>query len=647
MALLQQILSLPFIVSFFFFALLVPFFIYIRTKDTEGNTSGFIVLSVFLFIKNVICNIFTDRLVWTVALIAFFAVTACVFILPYKKRRVWLYLLIVLNVFVSAVLIAQPLFKALEFFTEPVLYGFLLLDLVAIAVLWLLNKQYSETITHSVLNAIVPYALASMLIYTVLGLLIGFRADVYTRFITPLSYWWLVYAALRFLREHDAQMIAATNYYEETFDSLYNLFIKTGTVLKDSFEAEDILRSLNEAIHEEIHADGSMIFMVDEFDEQLAAKAYAGNYPPPVALPEGLPKKENRIVSWMKHIQFDYASNILGECAKSRKNIYIPDAAADSRIVQNGDEDFLRITSFIAVPLMVEDKVMGVYTAVKTQPGTYFSENDFDRTKILANFGTISLSNFLRFLEVKERSNIQQSADTAAQIQKAMLPKKLPQYKTLQLGAFLQPSVGVSGDYYDVIQTRKDRVVIVIGDIAGKGIIAATLLVMIRALLHLICNTPRDMATVLDWVNRGITGKIDFDHFATLSLMAVNLETGEMEYANAGHQPMLIYRRATNSIETIEIQSLPIGVEKNTEYARKMIKLNNGDIVALYTDGLIECMNEQGKQFGRKTLSNIIIANKDLAAKEIVNKIKSEVSTFVGTVRQHDDQTILLFKINL
>ncbi|HOT60186.1 MAG TPA: GAF domain-containing protein, partial [Spirochaetales bacterium] len=465
MAFLQQIVSLPFIISFFFFALLVPFFIYIRTKDTEGNTSGFIVLSVFLFIKSVISTIFTDRLVWTVALIAFFAVTACVFILPYKKRRVWLYLLIVLNIIVSAVLIIQPMVKALEFFTQPILYAFLVIDLAAIAVLWFFNKKYSETITHVVLNAIIPWALASMLLYTVLGLLIGITADIYTRFITPLSYWWLVYAALRFLREHDAEMVAATNYYEETFDSLYNLFMKTGTVLKDSFEAGDILRSLNEAIHEEIHADGSMIFMVDEFDEQLSAKAYTGNYPPPIALPEGLPKKENRIVSWMKHIQFDYSSNILGECAKSIKNIYIPDASLDSRIVQNGDEDFLRITSFIAVPLMVEDKVMGVYTAVKTQPGTFFSENDFDRTKILANFGTISLSNFLRFLEVKERSNIQQSADTAAQIQKAMLPKKLPQYKTLQLGAFLQPSVGVSGDYYDVIQTRKDRVVIVIGDI--------------------------------------------------------------------------------------------------------------------------------------------------------------------------------------
>mgnify|MGYP005840801157 CR=1 FL=1 len=647
MTYLQQLLTSPIVLSFFFFAVLIPFFIQIRSKDTEGYSAAFIVLCIVLFIKDCIGVFFPDKLIWFIAVTAFFTVTACAFTLPYRRLRIWLFLLVFINIVSSLLVVLQSFISALAFFSQSAMPVLWLLDLAAILVLWLANKKHSETLIHDVLNIVIPFALVTMVLYAGFGILLGHTSQVFTHVIAPASSWWLVFTALLFYKKQDKEMVVATNYYEETFDSLYNLFIRTSTILKDSFEAEDILRSLNEAIHEEIHADGSMIFLVDEFDEQLAAKAYTGNYPPPFALPEGLPKKENRIVSYMKHVQFDFASNILGECAKTRINIYIPDAFNDGRIVQNGDESFLQISSLIAVPLTVEEKVMGVFTAVKTQPEAFFTEKDFDRTKMLANFGTIALSNFLKFLEVKERSNIQQSADTAAQIQKAMIPKKLPQYKTMQLGAFLQPSTGVSGDYYDVIQTRKDRVVVVVGDIAGKGIIAAILLVMIRALLHLICNTPRDMATVLDWVNKGITGKIDFDHFATLALLSINLENGEMEYANAGHQPMLIYRRATNSIETVEIQSLPIGVEKNSEYSRKMIKLNNGDIVALYTDGLIECMNEQGKQFGRKALSNIIIANKDLASKEIVNKIKSEVSSFSGSVRQHDDKTILLFKINL
>ncbi len=184
-----------------------------------------------------------------------------------------------------------------------------------------------------------------------------------------------------------------------------------------------------------------------------------------------------------------------------------------------------------------------------------------------------------------------------------------------------------------------------IGDVAGKGVAAALVMVMIRSILHLVTNTSRDMATVLDWINRGITGKIELDHYCTLSVIGIDMVTGEVEYSNAGHQPLLIYRHASNSLETVEIESVPIGVEKNTEYARKILKLADGDMAIMYTDGIVEAMNDQGRQYGRKMLSSVITKHKDLAPKDIVARIKSDVSGFVGSVRQHDDQTVLVFKM--
>ena len=118
-----------------------------------------------------------------------------------------------------------------------------------------------------------------------------------------------------------------------------------------------------------------------------------------------------------------------------------------------------------------------------------------------------------------------------------------------------------------------------------------------------------------------------------------------MEYANASHQPLLLYRRATDSIETIEIKSVPIGVERDSEYSRKALRLADGDLVVMYTDGIVEAMNEQGKQYGRKSLSQVVTRNRDLAPKEIVNRIKSDLESFVGSVRQHDDQTVLILKM--
>ena len=270
-----------------------------------------------------------------------------------------------------------------------------------------------------------------------------------------------------------------------------------------------------------------------------------------------------------------------------------------------------------------------------------------DRCKLRADFGSLAVSNIFSYLEEREKSGLERSADIAADIQKSILPKKLPQYPGLSLGAFSTPARGVSGDYYDLIQTRPDRLVCVVGDVAGKGVSAALIMVMIRAILHLITNTNKDIATVLNWVNKGITGKIDLDHYATLGVVAVNTVTGELEYSNASHQPALVYRMATDSIETLDIKSVPIGVERNTEYARKALKLGDGDILVLYTDGIVEAMNEQGKQYGRKGLSQVVVKNRGLAAKDIATKIKSDLSAFAGLVRQHDDQTVLVLKMKL
>ncbi|HPE36350.1 MAG TPA: PP2C family protein-serine/threonine phosphatase, partial [Spirochaetales bacterium] len=110
---------------------------------------------------------------------------------------------------------------------------------------------------------------------------------------------------------------------------------------------------------------------------------------------------------------------------------------------------------------------------------------------------------------------------------------------------------------------------------------------------------------------------------------------------------VLVYRRASDSIESLELKSVPIGVERTTEYGRKALRLSDGDIVVLYTDGIIEAMNEQGKQYGRRGLSQVVTRNRDLAPKEIVAKIKSDLSAFVGSVRQHDDQTVLVLKMKL
>ncbi|PKL25583.1 MAG: hypothetical protein CVV47_05880 [Spirochaetae bacterium HGW-Spirochaetae-3] len=622
-------------------------FLALRKKDAEGQARSFIVAVAFLAVRDVFLAVMPIPAVAFLSDVVYFGFVAFLVMAPYEGFRTWLVATLAINTAVFG-LYAVRAFGVFAVFVPDSAFGIVFaVDVIAMAFSGIANGRDNEDGSRRLVSKTwLPISMI-MAVYTVCYMTLGGENALFSRVVAPLSYGWLIMVGLIDLRIHDDEKLAAISYYEESIDSLYNLSFRVGTVLKGSFSTEDVLGSMNEVMISETGADGGSIYLVDEFDDIIVAKAYSGTFPPPFALPESLPRKPARVESYMKHAQFRLGETILGDVAKTGKNIFAPDVSVDGRFAINGDEEFLRLSSFMAVPLMVEDKIIGVSAMAKVGNGEPFGEAAFDRFKLLANFGTLAVSNFFSFLEANERSGIERSAGIAAEIQRTIIPKKLPQFPSLSIGAFTAPARGVSGDYYDVIRTREDRIVGVIGDVAGKGVQAALIMVMIRSILHLITNTNKDIATVLDWVNRGITGKIDMDHYATLGVVAVNIATGELEYANASHQPLLVYRRATDTIETIDIKSVPIGVERATEYQRKALRLGDGDIAALYTDGIVEAMNDQGKQFGRKSLGQVIAGHRDLAPKDIAGKIRAELASFIGGARQHDDQTILIFKMKL
>jgi sigma-B regulation protein RsbU (phosphoserine phosphatase) len=649
----SQVIMSPLLSRLSVLACAAALFFSLRKKDAEGRSGSFLLIIAVLVVRDAFLAVVELPGAPYLTDLLYFSLAAFMVMAPFERSRLWLIATIAVNVAAAGLYAAHAYLGLLPSFPAAVFPFVPMAGASLVAVSGAVNAADRGDGARRLMGETWPVVFACLGAYAVAAYFLGYGSPVFAGLVTPVSYAWLLVVALVDLRDHDAETIRAVSYYEESIDSLYNLTFRVGTVLKGSFTTEDVLGSMNEVMIAETGADGGTIYLVDEFDDIIVAKAYAGTFPPPFPLPESLPRKQNRVESYLRHAQFRLGETVLGDVAKTGKNVYSPDTARDPRFAAlraesaNMGEDFLKTSSFMAVPLMVEDKIIGVSAVAKVKADDQFDEAAFDRFKLLANFGTLAVSNFFSFLAANERSAIERSAGIAAEIQSTIIPKKLPQFPSLAIGAFTSPARGVYGDYYDVLRTREDRVVGVIGDVAGKGVQAALVMVMIRAILHLITNTNKDIATVLDWVNRGITGKIDMDHYATLAIVALNVVTGELEYANAAHQPLLVYRRATDTIETIETKSVPIGVERSNEYRRKALRLYDGDVAVLYTDGIVEAMNEQGKQFGRKSLGQAVARNRDLAPKEIAGKIKSELSAFIGGARQHDDQTILVFKMKL
>ena len=249
---------------------------------------------------------------------------------------------------------------------------------------------------------------------------------------------------------------------------------------------------------------------------------------------------------------------------------------------------------------------MACISALKRAENQHFTDLDFQHLKTFADYASITIDNLYTYLEVLEKRQMEQEVDIAAQIQKRLLPAELPQLPRRPWPCTACPARGVSGDYYDVLPLDGDKVALVICDVAGKGIPAAMVMVMIRSIVHLLVTPGRDAAATLTEINQGITGRIEIDHFATIGVLIYDQDRPGSQYANAAHLPLMVYRHRTGTLGKLDAKGLPIGVERDASYELKNLRVEPGDVLVLCTDGIIEAMNADGQQYTLGRLKAVI-----------------------------------------
>ncbi len=406
-----------------------------------------------------------------------------------------------------------------------------------------------------------------------------------------------------------------------------------------------LLEKINGSVIKETAADGGAILLIDEFEDLISVKNLQGTFPPPYKLDSNLPHKIARVEANFRFAQFPLNETIFGITASSGKAELITDPISDSRIFQNEPEEFLKCGSYIFIPMLVKDTVIGVLSLARKPETPVFTEQEFAKAQLLTDFASAAIQNIFSYQEIIEHRELIQESTIACKLQKTMQPKNTHTIPGANFGFFFNGVEGVCGDYFDIIPCRKDRISFVLGDVAGKGMNSLLVMVMLRAILQLIVNTTKDAGTILTWANRGITGKINIDHFASLSLVNYNPIEKKIEIASAGNSPVLLFHNDTKEIENVTVFADPIGVDKLTEYTHKEFAVNSGDIVILYTDGLVESINSESRQYGVESIKKLVLDNASSKAQDISTKIKKNLKEFCGSTNQHDDQTLILIKI--
>ena len=408
---------------------------------------------------------------------------------------------------------------------------------------------------------------------------------------------------------------------------------------------DSILEFYSKQLIELTHADGSMVLLLDDFDDVLSVKHLEGSFVPPYLLPENIPHKQNRVDMSMKYAQFPLKENIFGEILSGSKAELITEPTKDSRIVQNEKEDFLRCGSYIFAPLIAQSQSIGVIALSRDFGNELFTDKEFDVAKKLADIMALGVRLISIHNDMVERSNDEKEGEISARIQKSLLPAKLPLLPGITSGAFFSNAESICGDFYDLVIARKDRIAFALGDVTGKNLTSLVIMIQIRAMLRLVINTQQTPATILSWTNRGLFSEADKDHFASVSLIFYDSVSKKFTYSSGGTNPIYVYREKDQSFTKISDDTMPIGMEKETVYADKELECESGDVIVTCSDGLIEALNLDGKQYSAGRLEKIIKENHSLAGKEIAKRVQDDVKNFCGSAVQHDDQTLLCIKV--
>ncbi len=248
-------------------------------------------------------------------------------------------------------------------------------------------------------------------------------------------------------------------------------------------------------------------------------------------------------------------------------------------------------------------------------------------------------------IELKKRS-LERELAIGRKMQLSLLPHSTPEIPGWEFATHYQSAWQVGGDFYDFIVRDDDpnKLCLVIADVTGKGVPSALLMAVARTLLRAETRKGQSAADVVQRVNEVIINDNRSPLFLSTLYAILNVETGMLQYASAGHDPPLCLRHTTQEIEVLPAEGFLLGAFSGVSFAEQEAALAAGDVLLLYTDGVTEARDENGRFFGEARLRAAILASVDSSAQEIVSGVVTAVQNFTGTATQSDDLTLLVAK---
>lgn len=415
----------------------------------------------------------------------------------------------------------------------------------------------------------------------------------------------------------NARLYRRAERQNRTLRTLANLSQEFSSILK----LDELLGKIAQITHNLVAFDAFSILLVDT-SRQILSRRFSQRYDQRVEL-DNIP----------------LGKGITGAAVQSREIVRVVDTLADSRYIASHPD----IHSEIAVPLIVQDRVVGVMDLESERLG-FFTEEHARLLALLAPQIASSVENARLYGELAEREqSLDQDLKAARNLQSVLLLREAPEIEGLDIAIRFRPAREITGDVYDIFEYGPDHTVFTFGDVSGKGAAAALYGAMVSGLLRTLAYRRRSPAALLKLLNSVLRERIVEAQYVTLMVLVWHNEHRRFVMANAGAAPPIICRKG--ELIKPRVEGIPVGLLDNRDYEEVTLEAEQGDLIVLYSDGITDQPNVREDEYGRGRLSRSLRRLCGNDPQTVADEILAELDEFSNGARMHDDQTLVVLKV--
>jgi sigma-B regulation protein RsbU (phosphoserine phosphatase) len=391
-----------------------------------------------------------------------------------------------------------------------------------------------------------------------------------------------------------------------------------------SLDLDEVLETIFDAVKELIDYSAAVICVLDLRSGTVFELKTRG-YPPQSF-------EDDFIVS---------GSGIVGWVLKNCRGTIVDDVKRDKRYVKARAET----RSEIAAPIVRGDgKCIGAINLESDSP-QFYDEHSLELLTMFGALAAAAIDHTFLYRQVIRQRRAESELELARRVVEGLMPRSFPVIKGFDMHGATVPFREVGGDYLDFIDSITDRLAVLVADVSGKGLAAALIMVTFRASIRATVINEFAMRVVMARVNRLIYEATAGERFITCFYGLIDPDHRRLLYINAGHNPPLLLHEDGTS-QLLEEGGLPLGIFDNSKYSESVVDFRHGDILVMYTDGVVESRNERDEEFGLRRLESTVRSLSQQSSEQIVRGVTTAVDDYTAEVDgPEDDLTVSIIKV--